>query len=89
MADSSHNEMELSQEQLEIFRMLYPLFKEEVFRRREQMIRLSIFHNAFLVLLLVTMLAVSPGDTTDSTTRWLAISGITLFSGFSCFMRPR
>lgn len=86
MPDSSHTERELSREQLEVFRVLYPLFKEEVFRRRDHMIRLSIFHNAFLVLLLVTMLAVSPGETPDSTTRWLAIPGIALFSGFFAYV---
>lgn len=86
MSDSSHTERVLSRKQLEIFQVLYPLFKEEVFRRRDHMIRLSVFHNAFLVLLLVTMLAVSPGDTPDSTTRWLAIAGIALFSGFFAYV---
>ena len=86
MPDSRHTKMEISQEQLEVFRVLYPLFKEEVFRRREHMIRLSVFHNAFLVLLLVTMLAVSPGHTPDPTTRWLAISGMALFSGFFAYV---
>jgi hypothetical protein len=86
MPDSSHAKIETSQEPLEVFRVLYPLFKEEVFRRREQMIRLSVFHNAFLVLLLVTMLAVSPGHPPDPTTRWLAISGLALFSGFFAYV---
>ena len=86
MSDFQHNKIELSQEQLEVFRVLYPLFKDEVFRRREHMIRLSVFHNAFLVLLLVTMMAVSPGQTPDSTMRWLAISGLTLFSGFFAYL---
>jgi len=85
MADSQHTERELSQEQLALFRVLYPLFKEEVFRRRDHMIKLSVFHNGFLMLLLM-MLAVSPGDTLDSTTRWLAISGIALFSGFFAYL---
>jgi len=86
MPDAHNTKMELSQEQLEVFRVLYPLFKEEVFRRRDNMIRLSVFHNAFLVLLLVTMLAVSPDYSPDSTTRWLAISGIALFSGFFAYV---
>jgi hypothetical protein len=86
MSDLQNTKMELSQEQLEVFRVLYPLFKDEVFRRREHMIRLSVFHNAFLVLLLVTMLVVSPGQTPDSTTRWLAISGLALFSGFFAYL---
>lgn len=86
MPDSPHAKMEISPEQLEVFRVLYPLFKEEVFRRREQMIRLSVFHNAFLVLLLMTMLAVSNNYSPDSATRWLAISGIALFSGFLAYV---
>jgi hypothetical protein len=86
MTDSHNSNMHLSQEQLEVFRVLYPIFKEEVFRRREHMIRLATFHNAFLVLLLVTILAVSPGHSPDFTTRWLAISGIAVFSGFFAYL---
>jgi hypothetical protein len=86
MPDAHNAKIELSREQLEVFRVLYPLFKDEVFRRRDNMIRLSVFHNAFLVLLLMTMLAVSPDYSPDSTTRWLAISGIALFSGFFAYV---
>ena len=71
---------ELTDEQLEVFRMLYPIFKDEVFRRREQMMRLTAFASAFLVLLLVTMVAVSPWSVPTSPTRWFAISGVALFS---------
>ncbi len=86
MPDAHNAKLELSREQLEVFRVLYPLFKDEVFRRRDNMIRLTVFHNAFLVLLLVTMLAVPPDYSPDSTTRWLAISGIALFSGFLAYV---
>ncbi len=44
----------LREEQLEVLKVLYPWYKEEVFRRREQMMRLTAFASAFLVLLLVT-----------------------------------
>ncbi len=44
------------EEQLGILKVLYPLYKEEVFRRREQMMRLTAFASAFLVLLIVTLL---------------------------------
>ena len=45
----------LKNEQLEIVRILYPWYKEEVFSRREQMMRLTAFGSAFLVLLLITL----------------------------------
>ena len=86
MPDLHNTKMDISQEQIEVFRVLYPLFKEEVFRRREHMIRLSVFHNGFLVLLLVWMLAVSSGQTADPTVRWLAVSGLALFSGFFAYL---
>ncbi len=86
MPDSQHASIELSQEQLEVFRVLYPLFKDEVFRRRNHMILLSVFHNAFVVLLLVTILTVSPDHATESSARWLAISGLALFSGFFAYL---
>lgn len=86
MAGSQHASMELSQGQLEVFRVLYPLFKDEVFRRRNHMILLSVFHNAFLVLLLVMILTTSPNHATESSTRWLAISGLAVFSGFFAYL---
>ena len=86
MPDSQHAGMELSQEQLEVFRVLYPLFKDEVFRRRNHMILLSVFHNAFLILLLVTILTVSSEHATNPTIRWFAISGLAVFSGFFAYL---
>jgi hypothetical protein len=86
MSDPQHTTTELPQQQLEIFRVLYPLFKDEVFRRREHMILLSVFHDAFMVLLLGTMLTVPPEHATDSSTRWLAISGLAVFSGFFAYL---
>ena len=76
----------LREEQLEVLRVLYPWYKEEVFRRREQMMRLTAFASAFLVLLLVTIMAVSPSHTTNFTTRLFAITGIALFSAIFAYL---
>lgn len=85
MQDSSRVNVNLHDEQLEVFRMLYPIFKNEVFQRREQMMRLTAFACTFLVLWLVTMLAISPKSIPTSPTIWFAISGIALFSGLFAY----
>ena len=77
--------MILRDEPLEVFRVLYPIFKNEVFQRREQMMRLTAFASTFLVLLLIAMLAIFPWPVSASPTRWFAISGIMLFSGLFAY----
>ena len=76
----------LRDEQLEVLRVLYPWYKEEVFRRREQMIRLTAFASAFLVLLLITIMAVSSSHSTDLTIRLFAITGVSLFSAIFVYL---
>ena len=78
--------VELREEQLEILRVLYPWYKEEVFRRREQMMRLTAFASAFLVLLLVTIMAVAPSQATDFTIRLFVITGVALFSAIFVYL---
>ena len=78
--------VELREEQLEVLRVLYPWYKEEVFRRREQMMRLTAFASAFLVLLLVTIMAVAPSEATHFTTRLFAITGVALFSAIFVYL---
>jgi Ca2+/Na+ antiporter len=85
MPDSPHTNRELSQVQLETIRMLYPLFKNEVLRRREYMSRLSVFHNTILVFLIMILAVVSPGHP-DFTMRWLTISGVVILSGFVVYL---
>jgi protein-S-isoprenylcysteine O-methyltransferase Ste14 len=75
----------LREEQLEILKVLYAWYKQEVFRRREQMMRLTAFASAFLVLLLVTMLTV-PSKTADTTMALFAITGVALFSAIFAFL---
>ncbi len=79
-------ETDLRNEQLEILKVLYPWYKEEVFRRREQMMRLTAFASAFLVLLLVTIMAVSPSNSANVTTQLFAITGIALFSAIFVYL---
>ncbi len=76
----------LSEEQLAILRVLYPWYKEEVFRRREQMMRLTAFGSAFLVLLLITILALSPPHPAHPTIKIFAITGTMLFSALFVYL---
>ncbi len=76
----------LREEQLEVLKILYPWYKEEVFRRREQMMRLTAFASAFLVLLLVTILAVPGRSHHDFTAAVFAITGVALFSGIFAYL---
>ena len=85
MTNQREAKIELSPEQVEILRVLYPLFKDEVFCRREHLVLLSTAHNGFLVLLLVIVVFVSPDATIDSTRRWLTLSSLVLSSGFHAY----
>jgi hypothetical protein len=76
----------LSEEQLDVLKVLYPWYKQEVFRRREQMMRLTAFASAFLVLLLVTMLAVPSRTRTDFTMAIFAITGVAIFSAIFAYL---
>jgi hypothetical protein len=76
----------LTDEQVEVFHVFYPIFKDEVFQRREQMMRLTAFASTFLVMLLITMLALSPWPEPTTPTRWFAISGVALFSGLFAYL---
>jgi len=77
---------ESTDNRLEIFYVLYPIFKEEVFKRREQMIWLITFASAFLLVLLVTLPALMHWSTQQSPASWLAISGVALFSGLCAYL---
>lgn len=72
--------------QLEVFRMLYPIFKDEVFRRREQMMQLTAFAGTFLVIGLFTFLAMPSWSGPTSSTRWFALSGVTVFSSLFAYL---
>jgi hypothetical protein len=76
----------LREEQLEVLKVLYSWYKEEVFRRREQMMRLTAFASAFLVLLLVTMLAVPSAPHPGFTGALFAMTGVALFTGIFAYL---
>lgn len=76
---------ELRAEQWEVLRILYPWYKEEVFRRREQMMRLTAFASAFLVSVLLIM-AVAPSHFPHFTIRLFAMTGIALFSAVFIYL---
>ena len=76
----------LKEEQLEIVRVLHPWYKEEVFRRREQMMRLTAFGSAFLVLLLITILALAPPYPVDPIIKIFSTTGVALFSALFIYL---
>lgn len=76
----------LRAEQLEVLKVIYPLYKEEVFRRREQMMRLTALASTFLVILLVTTLAIPSHPYPDFTTALFAITGVALFTTLFIFL---
>ncbi|MCZ6547321.1 MAG: hypothetical protein O6837_04285 [Deltaproteobacteria bacterium] len=63
-------------EKVEILKTLYPIFKREVFERRESIMRIATFGSGtlFAVLLLVTSRLLNFGRL-----RWLAILGLVIF----------
>lgn len=76
----------LRDDQVEVLKVLYPWYKEEVFRRREQMMRLTAFASAFLVLLLVTMLAVPGTPHQGFTAEVFSITGVALFTAIFAYL---
>jgi len=77
--------VEFTGNKLEIFRVLYPLFKKEVFQRREHMMRFTAFGSTILVLILVALFVLPPGSVPTSPTRWFSISGVILFSSLFAY----
>lgn len=88
MPDTPPFSRTLSQEQFEVFRLLYPLFKEEVFRRREHMIRLTAWAATLLLflLILIFLLEDAPGPTFGSAIRWFAMTGVAISSGIFAYV---
>src|SRR6266496_384668 len=71
-------------EKLDMLRRLYPWYKEEIYRRRHQMIWLTAFTSGVLVLLLF-LVPVLP-EVHGENWRILASIGVVLFSGISCYV---
>jgi len=75
----------MSQGSREELELLYPWYKEEVFRRRERMMRLTASASGVLVLVLVIVL-VFPMPATSTTTAVLVCLGAALFSGIMAYL---
>jgi len=69
-----------------MLKVLYPWYKEEVYRRREQMMRLTAFASAFLILLLITTLAIPARARFDATMTLFATTGVSLFSTLFAYL---
>ncbi|MBM4120748.1 MAG: hypothetical protein ACKOBZ_07860 [Nitrospira sp.] len=76
----------LRDEQIEVLKALYPSYKAEVYRRREQMMKLTAFACSFLVLLLITMLTAPGSDRPAFTTVLFASTGVALFSSLFAYL---
>ena len=75
----------MSQGRREELELLYPWYKEEVFRRRERMMWLTACTSGVLVLVLVIVL-VFPMPATSTTTAVLICLGVVLFSGIMAYL---
>src|SRR5437016_13966744 len=75
----------LGKEQHDQLKLLYPWYKEEVFRRRERMMWLTACTSGVLVLVLVIVL-VFPMPATSTTTAVLVCLGVALFSGIMAYL---
>jgi len=75
----------MNQGRREELELLYPWYKEEVFRRRERMMWLTACASVVLVLLLVVV-HVFPAPATSSMTTVLVCLGVVLFSGIMAYL---
>ena len=86
MGNPEEGRVALTREQLEVFRVLYPIFKDEVYRRREQMMQLTAFTSALLLVILVALFGISTWTETKIRTPWFVISGVLLFSSLVAYL---
>ncbi len=77
---------ELSQERLEVLKTLCLWYKEEVFRRREQMMWLTGSASGVLVLVLVLLLIVPTAAAPEWTATVLTGTGIAVFFGIVAYL---
>ena len=86
MSPTGSAPVEFTDNQLDVFRVLYPLFKNEVFQRREHMMRLTAFAGTVLISIQIALFILPPGPTTTSPTSWFSISGVTVFSSLFAYL---
>ena len=75
----------MNQGRREELELLYPWYKEEVFRRRERMMWLTASASGVLVLVLVVV-QVFPAPASSPTTAVLVCLGVVLFAGLMAYL---
>ncbi len=73
--------LDLDAEKLKTLRLLYPIFKNEVFARREQMMRISALATGFLILLLAVLLYFNSTSSFLAGSAWAFAAGVAVFTG--------
>ena len=67
-------------ERVEVLKVLYPIFKQEVFNRREAIMKLTTFGDAFLLALLLLVSSRLLNFGVEKGLRWLVILGLVIFA---------
>ena len=70
----------------EVLKLLYPWYKEEVYRRREQVMRVTAFACTVLILLLTTVLLAPVRVDGGWTAPLLMVTGVSLFAGIVAYL---
>ena len=76
----------LSKEQQDQLKLLYPWYKEEVFRRRERMMWLTASASVVLLFMLIALLAIPAPVISDTAGAVLVCLGATLFAGVMAYL---
>ena len=77
--------MDSHDEKIDTLRMLYPLYKEEVYRRRGEMMKVTALGSGFLLILLFSLSLMIPKPMAPMYTLVL-LSGVAIFSSLLIFL---
>ncbi len=80
------DQVEFTENRLEVFRVLYPLFKKEVFQRREHMMRLTTFATAMLLSIQIVLSILPPTPAPTSPISWFSLSSVAIFSSLFAYL---
>lgn len=86
MGDQMEQKPEEQAYPIDTLRLLYPLFKEEVFRRRVHMMALSGVACTVLIAILIFFPLFPQSHLGDSPFRWMATTGIILYSSLLSYL---
>ncbi len=72
-------------QRMETLRMLYPIFKREVYLRREKMMTVAATSSGFLLILLVLSFPLKSFVAPGCTTQWFLVLGVIIFTALSLY----